>query len=819
MLSSLWNDIRYAVRSLCGSPGFAAAAIVTIALGIGINTGIFSLLNGFVFRDLPAPDAEELVGIAQIIEDDDVVRATRGWSSGFSTAEYRRYRDGIETLSGLMGYSRPYTVTLGMETPHEIEGAAVTCNYFDVLEQSPALGPGFSPDCDAPGTAPTVVLGHELWMTAFDADPDVVGRQVELNRQSFTVVGIAPKNMRGVDREPVSVFAPISTQPRLAPGWNVYEEPQVSWLALVGRRAGEAGLDEVRAELGVIAARIDAEQPPRRTRLVVARATLASSPEVRTVFLSVGAVVLAAFGVVLLIACANVANLLLARATGRAREIAVRMSLGASRARIVQQLLAESAVIALLGGALGFVLALSSFQGLFAFALSALPADAIRLAVDTSPDGRVLAYAFVLTLATGVLSGLAPALQASKPQLYATIKADATGGERRAGDRLQGAFVGVQVALCMMLMIAAGLLVRGLYATQTVEPGFDYENVLVASFELDGAGYDAEAAAAFQRQFLERVRALPGVDAVAQAALGPLSSDDMDWSARLPDQEQWFGIGFNRVSPGYFSLLGIPIVRGRTFTDSELEDGSTAAIVTEAAARRYWPGGDPIGRTLTWSGGAGEPRELRIVGIAADAQVTRIGELASDYVYLPATTRDQSSVRLLARSRTDLDTTASAVRAVAADLDPALVVRVAPLEANLDVWRGLASVVSTLSVSLGGLAVVLAAVGIYGVVAYAVGRRLREIGIRMALGARAYDVLALILKRTMRPVVVGAVIGVAAAAAASDVLSSVLFGVSPVDPIGLAGAALFVLFVALTTGLLAARRATQAEPSATLRCE
>lgn len=818
-LSNLWNDLRYAVRSLTRSPGLSAAAILTIALAIGVNTGIFSLLNGFLFRDLPVPDANELVSIAQIIDREDVDRATRGWSSGFSTAEYHTYADSVKTLSSIMGYSRPYTVSLGTDVPRELASTAVTCNYFDVLKQPVALGPGFSSDCDDPGAGPTVVLSHELWTDAFDADPDIIGQQVDLNRQSFTVVGVAPEKMLGIDRESVSLFAPIAAQPLLAPDWNVYEAPNVSWLALVGRRAAGASLDEIRAELGVIAARIDAEQSPRKTRLVVARAKPISSPEVRAQFLAVGGVLLAAFAIVLLIAGTTVANLMLARANGRAREIAVRMSLGATRSRVVQILLAESAVIAFLGGALGLALAFWSFRSLLVFALSALPIDAIRLVVDTTLDARVLGYAFLLTLATGGLFGLMPALHASRTRLYAAIKDDATGGERPVGRRAQAAFIGVQVALCMMLMIAAGLLMRGLYATQTVEPGFDYENVLVASFDLGGAGYSADEAAAFQQQLLGRVRELPGADGVSQAAVAPLSSDDMDWSARLPGQEEWFGIGFNRVSPGFFSLLGIPIVQGRTFEDSELDNGSTAAIVTVTAARRYWPDANPIGQTLMWSGGTGQPTELRIVGVAADAEVTGIGEIAPDYVYLPVTTRDQRNVQLFVRSRINLDSMASAVQAVAAEFDPALVVRVTPLEATLDVWRSLAAVVSGLSLGLGGLAVVLAAIGIYGVVAYAVGRRQREIGIRMALGARARNILALILKRTMRPVVVGGVVGIAASVATSNVLSSVLFGVSPVDPLGMTGAVLFVIGIAVIATILAARPATRSDPLIALRHE
>ena len=525
---------------------------------------------------------------------------------------------------------------------------------------------------------------------------------------------------------------------------------------------------------------------------------------------------MAAFGLVLLIACANVANLLLARATGRSREIAVRLSLGASRGRVVQQLLAESVLIAVIGGVLGSVLATWSFQSLVAFAVSALPAGALSLAIDPSPDVRVLGFALVATLASGVLFGLVPALQASKPDLQTAMKSDMTGAGRRSGSRLQGTLVGTQVAVCMVLMVSAGLLLRGLYATQTVEPGFMYENVAVASFDLTGAGYDAARASVFQRQLVERVGSLPGVEAVAQVARAPLSEGRMGGMARLPGQES-FPMAFNVASSDYFSLIGIPIVSGRTFTDAELAPASGAMIVTEATARRLWPDRDPIGQTLIM--GIGQDVEHRVVGIAKDAQITAIGEITSNYVYLPANSGAPGTLQLLARSSVDFAATAAGIRAAVADLDPGLVANVVPLEANLDLWRTLAGLVSTLSTSLGVLALALASVGVYGVVAYAVGRRAREIGIRIALGASARSVVGLMLKRTMRPVVVGAVIGIVAAAGASRILSGVLFGVSPLDPVGLGAATLFVLAVALVAGVVPARRASRVDPVTTLHYE
>jgi predicted permease len=809
MLAHILSDLRYAARRLAGTPGFTAAAVITIALGVGINTGLFSVLNGIALRDLPAPDAGKLVSIHQTW--------WRGGAVPFTAEEYRAYRDGTETLSGILAYSDGTTVTLGGDAPQEIAGTLVSCNYFEVLRLAPLLGPGFTNDCDAEGATPTVVLGHDLWTTAFAADAGIVGREVQLNRQAFVVAGVAPEGMRGVDMIPVQFFAPLAAQPILDPEPLLPSGGSLRWLVLLGRLADGASLGQVRAELGVIAGRIDEEQPPRAT-LAIDRARRLSDPGDRGETIAVGAVVMAAFGLVLLIACANVANLLLARATGRAREIAVRLSLGASRSRIVQQLLAESLLLAIAGGVLGSVLALWTVQSLVFLAIDALPPQVPAVAIDATPDARVLAFALLASIGSAIVFGLAPALQASKPDLHAAMKVDVSGLDRRSGARLRGTLVGLQVAVCMVLMIAAGLLLRGLATTQDVDPGFDYENVAVASFDLTAAGYDGARAAVFQRQLAERVDALPGVD-VAHATLPPMYPGNFLMAARLGGQDQFFPLYYNDVSPTYFSLTGIPIVRGRAFTEADTAEGSRTIIVTEATARRFWPGLDPIGQTIEFPVSNVETVAREVVGIARDTQIKRIGEVPSIYAYLPPTTNSQPRLQLLAKSDVGFAATASSIRDIARDLDPALVVRVAPLEDNLDLWRSLAGLSSALATALGTLALILAAVGIYGVVAYSVGRRAREIGIRIALGANARGVVALMLKRTMRPVVIGAIVGVAAAVGVSQILSSVLFGVSPVDPIALLAAVLVVAGVAVAAGTLPARRAARVDPSSTLHYE
>jgi macrolide transport system ATP-binding/permease protein len=811
MLGTIWDDIGYSARTLVRNPRVTVLAVATIALGVGVNAGIFTVVNGLLFRDLPAPDAHELVTIQQSIEGVPG-RAGNAGLGGFSTAEYRALSDRTRMLSGVFGNSDPTQTTLGGESPQQILGTIVTCEYFDVLHQPPSLGRALrAADC-ATGADPVVVLSHELWSKEFQADPGVIGRTIELNRQLFNVVGVAQEGTYGgLGFYRTDYFAPISMQPLLLPNENTYSNDNLGWLFLIGRRAGS--IEQVRAELGVIAAQLDSEQAGRTTTMHVERATpLGMVSFIRDMLVSVAAVVMIPFAFVLLIACANVANLLLARATARSGEIAIRFSLGANRARVVRLLLTESVLISIAGGVLGSVLALWAVQTLAAFVIPTLtPVGLPPFFVDASPDFRVIAVMTAVMLATGALFGLAPAFQVSRPDLAIVIKgAQSIGGSR---GRLQGTLVGVQVAMTMVLMVGTGLLLRGLTTTQTIDPGFEFRNIAVASYDMRGGGYDQAEAAVFQRRLLDEVRSLPGVEGAAQAITEPLNPDAEAVGVRLPAQDRTLirRMPSNGVTPDYFDVVGIPIVRGRAFEDADMA-GSTATIVTESTARNLWPNQEPIGQRLLMAVGPDQDVALEVVGVARDAQVTVVGTVEPYYVYMPASPRVAQLLKLVVKTRTDFTSTASAIRAVAERIDPGLAVQVSPLESNFDYWRTLSGALAGLAATLGSLAMTLGAVGIYGVVAYFVGRRTREIAIRVALGARPGDVLAMILKRTMRPVVVGAVIGLGGAVAISSVLSSVLFGVSPFDPIGIGAAALFVLVVAFAAGALPGRAAVRQPP-------
>jgi macrolide transport system ATP-binding/permease protein len=813
-LSAFWSDLRYAARTLRKNPGFTVVAVLAISLGIGVNTGIFTVLNGVALRPLPVPGATDIVSVYQNIRGLKS-RNVHGAPSFFSWPEYKSYRDDNHVLSGLAAYSPFMDVTLGGQQPQQLFGQLASCNYFDVLKEPPALGRAFSgSDCAAAREGAVVVLSDNLWRTTFAADSGVVGRSIVLNRQPFTVIGVAPAGFQGTEPIPAAFWAPVTTQAMLQRDSDWFEKPNMSWLVLLGRTKPGVSRSQVRADMAVIAGRIDQLTPGRETTLQIETGTFLSLPEARKYVTIVGFVLLAAVGMVLLIACANVANLLLARAAGRQKEIAIRLSVGASRGRLIRQLLTESMLIALLGGVLGSLIAVWSFEAIMDFILSHLPHGTPPLAVGVGPDIRVLGYALLLTMITGIVFGLIPALQASRPDVNTALKQSGIGGKTADGF-LRHALVGTQVAVSMVLLIAAGLLLRGLYQAQTIDPGFEMKNVATVSFDLRGQGYDDTRAGPFQRQAMDRLAALPGVDTVAEAANAPLSDSHRGTVFSLPGQPGDHQVELNEVSPEFFSLLGIPIVRGRNLTPTEARMGAPVTIVTESTARQFWPKQDPIGKIVRMD----DKTDMQVIGVAKDAQVSHLARSNETYLYLPAGPKQQVRMQLLVHGVGGFASTATGIRAAIHSIDPGLVVDVASLEDNLEIWRGPSRIAAILAGALGALGMLLACVGVYGVVSYAVSRRVREIGIRMTLGADARDVKNLILRQAMRPVAIGALVGIGGCAAVSQILSGMLFGLSSHDPLAFVAVPLILLSVALVASYIPARRATLVDPMIALRYE
>ena len=821
-LEDFIGDLHYGLRVLCQNPAFALAAVLAIALGVGINVGIFSVLNGIALRPLPVPRADELVSLGQVFHK-TIDRNVHGEQSMFSYAEYLDYRAHNHVFSGLVAYEPFLEATLGGAHMRELMGALTSCNYFDVLNERVAEGRAFvDADCAAPGQSAVVVISDQLWRGTFAGDRSIVGKQVILNRASFTVIGIAPPEFRGTEPVTTDFWAPVTMQQSLDPGRERLSDSNMSWLAMLGRIRPGATIEQVQADLSVIAARIDELHPGRKTTLAISRAAFFGSPEERSFVIPAASVVLAAFGLVLLIACANVSNLLLARASVRHKEIALRQAMGASRWRLVRQLLTESLLLSIAGGALGSLFAFWSFASILRFVTEQLPRRFPSLAINVAPDFRVFGFAIVLTLLTGVAFGVVPALRTSSLDLTTALKGDGaqSGAARKSGRFLRNAFVGAQVAVCMILLLAAGLLLRGLYYAQTVNPGFEMKGLATTFLNLRSLNYDQNRAAAFVTSLRERAEALPGVIGVAQAECGPLSSDRSADHFYVSGSADKVFIEYNHVSPDFFSVVGIPIVRGRGFGPGDWRSGS-GIVVTESTARRLWPGEDPLGRTLRerLTGGAAG-RQYVVIGVAKDAQVSHLGEADTMYLYFPGgSPEDSLRSYLLVRYSGSFADVANGLREIARSLDAGVPLAVTKIQDNLQVWRAPSRIATGLSWALGLLALALTLIGVYGMVSYSVSRSVREIGIRMALGAESTEVMKQVLRQAMRPVVIGGLIGVAGCAAVSWVLSSMLFGLNARDPVAFLAVPVFLLVVALIASYIPARRATRVDPVVALRYE
>lgn len=821
-LETVWQDARFGLRMMRKTPGFTAVIVLTLALGIGINTGIFQIFNALALRPLELPGSQRVLTLYQTfhLNQGPMHRNVHGSENLFSYYEYMEYRNQNHVFSGLLSYAPFVEVTLGGEQSRQLLGTLASCNYFDVLGVRPVLGRTFiESDCAQTGNGAVVVLSDEMWRNAFAADPAVLGRTVSLNRVPLTIIGVTPRGFEGTEATPSTFWTPLTMQPVIYPGrveqGDMLADDNLSWLQLMGRVRGDFSNKQVLADLRVIAARLDGRHPGFDTKIAVANSTLFVRPEEHHLMIGGGVVILCAVGLVLLIACANVASLLLARAAARRREIAIRLATGARRGRLVRQLLTESLLLALLGGVAGSLLAFWSFDRILKFTLLHLPEDLPTLNLTIAPDLRVLAYILVLTLLAAIAFGLAPAFEASRMDLSTQLKDEGADlqGNQPLGALLRRSLVGLQIAVSMVLLLTAGLLLRGLYRAQTINPGFSLENITAVSSDLAGQGYSGERAAAFRSELINRLSALPGVEDVAQASVFPLGNSHQVTQGSIPGHEGGRRVELNAVSRNFFATMAIPIVRGRTFSNAEVQTDAKVVIVTEAAARLFWPGEDPVGQRLMIYNPVYE-----VIGVAKDAQVSHLGEAHPNYLYLPAGGDKLAQLHLLVRTAgagASLKEMRSAVR----ELDPQLSADVVRLEDYLEFWRAPARVAAGFSAALGMLALLLASAGVYGTVSFAVSRRIREIGIRMALGADGQDVLHLILRQAMRPVLIGAAVGITVCAGVSWVLSNILFGLSSLDPIAFFAIPAFLLAVALLASYVPARRACRVDPMVALRYE
>jgi putative ABC transport system permease protein len=723
------------------------------------------------------------------------------------------FRDQNNVFSGLAAYSNAQ-LTLGGSEARQLSGDLVTCNYFEAITQGLTLGRGFRPDeCEVPGASGVVVISQRLWQRQFGSDPQILEKPIVLNGKSATIVGVGPAGFTGASLMSSDVWAPVSMQEQWIPGRIFLNDANLSWLQLIGRLKAGVSLAQARADLAVIASRIDQQNPPRVTTLHVDRATLMNIPQGQTILMTAGAVVLVAVSLVLLIACANLANLLVARAVTRHKEIGLRLALGATRRRLVTQMLAESVMVSIVSGALGLFAAWASLRALIPIVMAQLPPEAPVMDLNLNPDVRIVGYLFALSLCTGIGFGLLPALQATRIDLNSALKESGSWWGTIRRSRIRSFLVAVQIAICLVLLIAAGLLARGLQAAQTIDPGFAMKNIVASTFDLDRQGYNAARSAAFRRTLAERLAARSMEFAFVEPV--PLSGNRYGTLLVLEGRDQPIQISYAVVSPNYVRFLQIPVISGQTFDERDRSSLSSAVLVSESTARRFWPGENPIGKRFR----LGRERTLKeVIGVMKDVHSTDLAQADQSFVYIPQRV-DEYSGALLVRGSGSNAAVSRAVLDEAHNIDANLLVRTTSLEGNLNLWEFPARITAGLGAVLGIAGLLLASMGIYAVVSHTVSQRTKEIGIRMSLGASRRDVLRMMIRQIIRPVAIGGLAGLALCAGVSRILQSLLFGVSPLDPVVFGAVSVFLAAVALAAGYGPARRATRIDPMVALRHE
>ena len=824
-MRTLVRDLRHGIRQLVRQPGFSLAAIGSLALGIGLTTTLFSVVNAVLLRATPIARPDRLVEIYSGFTDFPQLTT--------SYPDYQSIRESVDAFEGVAAHSYVRAILATRDRPRLVTGESVSANYFDVLGLHPSLGRGFRTDeAQAPGTSPVVVLSHGLWQRQFGGNPNVIGEALELSGRKYAIVGVAPRTFDGtVPGVPTDFWVPVTMVEQFEfsgvqwtadndPGATRLEQRGTRWLFVKGRLAEGRTLEQARSQIDTLFKRLQADHPTTHKNVrpnVVAAAGVRFHPMLDGYVRVASAVLLTAVALVLIIACANVANMLLARSTARRRELAIRTAIGASRGRVIGQLLTEGLVLAGVGGAIGTLIALWAGRAVSGFGTRVFP---IPVDFNVSLDATVLTFAIAVSLLTAMLFGLVPAWSASKLDLVSALKESSAGDSGGATRRvsLRDVLVAGQLALSLVLLVAGALLTRGLLVARGSDIGYDPQPITSLSFNLQMNGYDLERATSFQQRAIQALRALPGVAAVSYASRLPLASDINMEGVKVPGRhatgDDATPIDSVSVGTEYFRVVGVPIVAGRAFTTDDIEQQRRVVIVNETMAKRYWPGGSAIGRQVHL-GDFDQPAH-EVVGVARNHAVRSVAEEPRPYLHVPS--RRSRDVGLVVRSTLPSASVIPMLRQALWQLEPNLVFTedaaasdiVATTMAPTRIGAGLLG-------GFGALALLLAAVGLYGVIAYSVSLRTREVGIRIALGAARGQVVGLVLAQGGRLASIGLVLGTLASLGTGRVLASLLYGVSPFDPTAYAVAAALLALVAGAANLVPALTAARIDPLRALR--
>jgi len=829
-MNTIWRDIRHAVRSLRKTPGFFIIVVLTLGLGIGANTAIFSLMDQVLLRPLPVHDPASLV----LLDGPGAFRGRTLNAMTFSYPMYKDFRDRNEVFTGVLARVPLAMTAVWRGASERANGELVSGNFFEVLGVQPALGRLFSAaDDQTPGGHPIAVISYGYWQRRFGGDPEILNQTMAVNGHPLTIVGVSARGFTGIQvGQAADIMVPLMMKAQMTPTWNDLDNRRSRWLTIMARLKPGISRKQSEAAMNVIYRQINEQEikdvpdvsESFRQRFIAKHLDVLPGhkglSDLRRQFSRPLIVLMSMVGVVLLIACANVANLLMARTTSRYKEISLRLALGASRMRTVCQQLVESAVLAGAGTIVGVLLAWWTGSLL----LVSLPGDPAARNLSSVPDVRVTLFALAVGILTALTFGIVPALQATRTAVSSALKEDSgsvAGGGRQA--RLRRLLVVAQVTLSMLLLAGAGLFARSLYNLKALDPGFRVDNVLAFSIDPSLSGYDADRLTGLYRRMQEELSAVPGVRDVSMSETGTLNGNQWSMTIRVDGYQAREGEDMNPsvdgVGPRYFATMGIPLVSGREFTDRDVKGAPQVAIINETMAKYFFNGTNPVGRRLGF--GRGTATDIEIVGVARDVRSLELRDVPPRFLYIPYA-QDESVTQLTyyVRAAEDNASTATAIRQAVQRLDPNLpIFDMKTMAIQIDESLFIERMVAVLSVAFGALATLLAAIGLYGLMSYAVTRRTREIGIRMALGAERGRVLWLVLKEVAIMTAAGIAGGLAAAFWLTRQVQSQLFGLAPSDPATLAAASVLLALIAIGAGYIPARRATTIDPIVSLRSE